>query len=332
MNDVAFGRPYQRAARVQTSVTGRNSAIVHAVCYECILTGSDTRDSACIRALGDTAHMRPCVHFTEATVMSVCQRGAEVLGNECTVTEVRAVRCSCTGVLDMRFALTASLVLLCASTTRGQSRVSPRIADSSMTTLMARVRREAGAPWQADIRRQIGTARSKMTLDAIADSLTLVSIDVDGTEQPRAAFAGAVRAVNALAWAGSNGPQRGRPYLGMLERMIAVHQRARSTYIRMLALDHMLISPTQHARAVEYVRQVAESSDSTAGFAVESLIRGSYGGGLIANQPSEAARLESVEALRALAAGGRVTDRQAAKALGSWIYVYPTQRPRRERR
>jgi hypothetical protein len=243
--------------------------------------------------------------------------------DECTVTEVL-------GVLMMRTARAALCLTLCAQAVLAQGRPSPRIADSSTTQLMARVRSQAGAPWLRDLLRHVGTPYPQSMIDRIADSLMTRALEATGNDQRSAVYMGAGRALNALAEAGTRGPRPGRPVAGMLDRLITVHQRSRSPTIRIFALDNMLVA-VDHARAVDYLRRVAESNDSTALFAIHFLISDSYGGSTFGVPPTDAARQHAVSALNALAAGGRVIDGRAAMALGSWVYMSTTQRPRSKR-
>jgi hypothetical protein len=234
-------------------------------------------------------------------------------------------------MLTMRMTRTVILVSVCTSSAVAQARVSAPSADSSVASIMARIARHPGAPWQQDILRQVGSAYPQATLDAIADSLVATAIDPAKVDARGKAHASAVNSVNGLAFAGSReGTGKGIPYTGMLDRMITVHRRAPAPFVRFLALDHMLISPA-HARAVDYVRQVAESSDGTASYAMEALIHNANGGNLMAVPVSAASRREAVLALQALARRGRVTDSKASAYLGSWISVYERDHPDRRR-
>jgi hypothetical protein len=183
---------------------------------------------------------------------------------------------------------------------------------------MARVGSRPGAVWLRDMLRQAITPYPQAKLDEIADSLMTRAMEPASADQKRAAYASAVDALNALVASGSRGPWNGRPYAGAFDRMIALHRRAPSLRIRARALSGMLASPS-HARAVGYLRDVAESSDVTAYDAVFLLISDANGGSWSGIQPTASQRQESIAAVKALQSRGRVTDTKAANILEGWI-------------
>lgn len=88
----------------------------------------------------------------------------------------------------------------------------------------------------------------------------------------------------------------------------------------------MLATP-YHSRAVEYLRRVAESRDSTAYHAIELLIADSYGGSWTGIPPTAAEREQTVSVLKALASSGRVTDIRGAQFLEIWVGRNRSERP-----
>jgi hypothetical protein len=84
--------------------------------------------------------------------------------------------------------------------------------------------------------------------------------------------------------AGATRGRSGHPYPGAFERLVTVHRRARAFYVRRTAVISMLV--TSHSRAVDYLRRVAESSDSTAVDAVELLKMDADGGSMAAITPT----------------------------------------------
>ena len=133
----------------------------------------------------------------------------------------------------------------------------------------------------------------------------------------------AVYAVLALLNAGSTRGVSGRPYAGAFDKLVRVHRHAASPDVRRRALSGMLVS--SHSRAVGYLRQVAESSDSSAFDAVDLLIIDANGGSPAAITPTAAEREASVSALKALASGGRVKDHSAATVLEFWMQRYRSE-------
>jgi hypothetical protein len=191
---------------------------------------------------------------------------------------------------------------------------------------MARVGSQAAPIWLRDVLRQDGAEYPNAKLDEIADSLLARAIDPASVQQRGEAHTRAVNALNLLAQAGGRASSKGRPYVGALDRMMAVHRRAPSRQIRARALGAMLVIPAR-SRAVDYLRDVAESTDSTAYDAVEFLITDANGGSWTAISPTVAEQQQSISALKALASGGRVTDDAAAKLLELWIQRYRSEHP-----
>jgi hypothetical protein len=192
----------------------------------------------------------------------------------------------------------------------------PPVADSSAARIMTRVGTQAEAPWLRDILRQSRRAHPKVKLDEIADSLVARATTPRGGEVRSEEYRLGVSAINALIQAGNGGPAEGQPYAGAFDRLITVHRTATSSNIRVRALVGLL-STSSHARAVAYLRSVAESSDSTAYNAIDFLITDANGGGAT-RTPTASERQESIATLKALASRGRVTDGRAAKLLGQW--------------
>jgi hypothetical protein len=219
----------------------------------------------------------------------------------------------------MRLPRTTLLLLGYAVTASAQARPRPAIADSSAARIMALVAAHPGVSWLQDILRTADAMYPQAKLDEIADSLVARAIDPAGVDDRRSeAYGRDVDAVNALGRAGRRWSSPDRPYAGMLDRLIAVHLRASSRRIRHRALIYMLSAP-EHERAVAYVRQVAESSDSTAYDAVRALIDDTNGGHGWGLPPTAAERQQSVAALKALAARGRVTNTVAKIHLENFV-------------
>jgi len=182
---------------------------------------------------------------------------------------------------------------------------------------MAHVGSRTDAVWLQDVLRQADTPGPQAKLDEIADSLTARATDPASAQPSSEANARAIYAVLSLLTAGASRGINGRPYTGAFDRLVKVHRQASSTDVRRRALAGMVV--TSHARAVAYLRGVAESSDTSAVDAVDLLILDANGGSLAAITPTAAERQASVAALKALASGGRVRDRSAATTLEFWI-------------
>lgn len=176
-----------------------------------------------------------------------------------------------------------------------------------------------------DILRQADAQYPTAKLDEIADSLVVRAVDPASARRGSEARRHAIDALNALVLAGSVAPLPGRPYAGALDRMIMVHQQAASRDVRALALGGMLATPSR-SRAFDYLRRIAESSDSTAYHAVEFLIVDA-GGGSWTGLPPTAERPESIAVLKALSSGGRVTDPRASRLLDGWVGYYRSKHP-----
>jgi len=217
------------------------------------------------------------------------------------------------------------LTILCAPAALAQGGTRLAIADSSVPRIMARVGSHPGAVWLRDILRQADAQYPTAKLDEIADSLVLRAVDPAGAQRGSEARRRAIDALNALVLAGSVAPLPGRPYAGAFDRMIMVHQQAASRDVRALALGGMLATPSR-SRALDYLRRVAESSDSTAYHAVEFLIVDA-GGGSLAGLPVTADRPESIAVLKALSSSGRVTDPRALRLLEGWVGYYQSKHP-----
>jgi hypothetical protein len=190
---------------------------------------------------------------------------------------------------------------------------------------MAHVGTQAAPVWLRDILRQADAQYPTAKLDEIADSLVLRAIDPASARRGSEARRSAINAINALVLAGSVASLPGRPYASAFDRMITVHQQAASRGVRARALGGMLATPS-HSRALDYLRRVAESSDSTAYHAVEFLIVDA-GGGSWTGLPVTAKRPESIAVLKALSSGGRVTDQRALMLLEGWVGHYRSQHP-----
>jgi len=207
-----------------------------------------------------------------------------------------------------------------------QGRGSPAVADSSPARIMAHVGNNAGAVWLLDILRQSEAQHPQAKLDEIADSLVARAIDPAAAQPTTSeAYRHAVDAINALMLAGISAPWNGRPYSGAFDRLVKVHRQAAAQGVRIRALAGMLVA--SHARGVDYLRQTAESSDSTAYDAAELLIVDANGGSSVAVTPTAAERQQSVSALKALASGGRVKDPRVATMLDVWIQRYRSEHP-----
>lgn len=211
----------------------------------------------------------------------------------------------------------ALFLVVSAPAASAQGRTSPAVADSSAARIMARVGSRTDAVWLRDLLRQADAQHPQATLDEVTDSLVARAVDPAAAQRESEANTRAVHAVLALLNAGSTRGVRGRSYAGAFDKLVMVHRQAASPDVRQRALAGMLVS--SHSRAVAYLRQVAESSDSSAFDAVDLLVSDADGGSLAAITPTAAERQESVSALKALASGGRVDDRRAATTLEFWM-------------
>jgi hypothetical protein len=210
----------------------------------------------------------------------------------------------------------------------GQIRARPAIADSSPARIMARVGPNTDAIWLRDILRQSGAEYSRAKLDELADSLLARAVDPRADVPRSEARTHALGAVNALAAAGSGGGLSGRPYAGALDRLFAVHQRASARAIRSHALAGMLNVSSDRSRAIDYLRRVAESDDATAYDAVEVLIADANGSGWGGVKPTPSQQQATISALRALAAGHRVTDQAGTRTLlENWVENHRSDHP-----
>jgi hypothetical protein len=218
-----------------------------------------------------------------------------------------------------------------ASTNRTNRAISAALNDRRSTEAIsaarssaARVGNQTDAIWLQDILRQSKAEYPRAKLDEIGDSLVARAIDPTSVQQQSAAHTRAAEALMTLWRAGRarNASSSGRPYAGAFDRMVTVHRQAPSHYIRAKALSTMLTSAS-HLRAVDYLREVAESGDSTAYEAMVSLIFDADGVNWTTTPPTASERQESISALKALAARGRVTDGRAAKLLRVWISENP---------
>jgi hypothetical protein len=227
-----------------------------------------------------------------------------------------------------RFSHTVLLSFACTHVAAAQQGERAAVLDSSSpASIMGRVGKSPGAYWFQDILRQTGAAYPATTRDALADSLVARAVDPAASNRQSAAYGMAGEAVYALARAGARWPKTGRRYDGMFDRMVTVHRRAMSPSVRRLALFAMLES-TQHTRAIAYLRQVAESDDSTAYSAIDALNREASGPGVAGEDLATAAeREQSRAALFALWARRRVTNRMAYESLAMWIAWYQSHHP-----
>lgn len=136
-----------------------------------------------------------------------------------------------------------------------------------------------------------------------------------------------LEATGALTMSGSGGPLGGQPYAGAIDRLIAIHRKAVAPDIRQRALAGMLSVSSARARALDYLRDVAESGDSTAYDAVEFLITDAGGGSWGGVRPTTVQQQESVATLKELVARRRVTTRMAAHLLDGWFATFQSRNP-----
>lgn len=208
----------------------------------------------------------------------------------------------------------------------GQVRGRPAVADSSPARIMARVGAHADVAWLTNILRQSGATYSQVKLKEIADSLVARGIDARAADPRSDAYTRAVAAIDALADAGSANTEAGHPYVGALDRLIAVHQQATKVAIRAYALQDML-NLADRPRAIAYLQKVAESADVTADFAVDALIVDSNGSGSAGEKRTPSEQQATIAALNALAARHRVTNLEARRMLAVWIAQHPSSGP-----
>lgn len=224
----------------------------------------------------------------------------------------------------LRLSRAALFLIVSAPASSAQVGTRLAVADSSAAQIMARVGNQTDAIWLQDILRQSRAEYPRAKLDEIGDSLVARAIDPTSVQQKSAAHTRAAEALMTLWRAGRarNASSSGRPYAGAFDRLVTVHRRAPSRYIRWKALSAMLTS-SAHSRAVDYLREVAESSDSTSYEAMQFLISDAGGVNWTSIPPTASERQESISALKALGARGRVTDGRAATLLRVWISQNP---------
>lgn len=241
--------------------------------------------------------------------------------------ELPAERHSCRGVLTMNTHRLSLVFLVASSPAFSQVvRARPAVADSSVVRIMARVGQHGGAAWLQDVLRQTNDPHdSPAKLDEIADSLVGRATDPRQARADSPAHMMASEAVGTLVMASVNGVPGGHAYRGSLERLILVHRRAPASDVRARALGGLLSLASPRARAIAYLRNVAESTDPTAHNAMGFLIEDANGGGAVL--PTAAQQQESVAALKAMAAANRVTDRKALELLGGWLATTQPHKP-----
>lgn len=224
----------------------------------------------------------------------------------------------------LRLSRAALFLIISAPASSAQVGTRLAIGDSSAAQIMARVGNQTHALWLQDILRQSKAEYPRAKLDEIGDSLVARAIDPTSVQQKSAAHTRAADALMTLWRAGRarNASLSGRPYAGAFDRMVTVHRQAPSHDIRAKVLSLMLTS-SAHLRAVDYLREVAESSDPTSYVAIVSLIFDADGVNGTSSPPTASERQESISALKALAARGRVTDGRAAALLRVWISENP---------
>lgn len=223
------------------------------------------------------------------------------------------------------FRATVLFVVICSTAVLAQGRTSPAIADSSAARIMTRLGSQTTAVWLQNVLRQTEVRYPQAKLDEIGDSLARRAIDPASIQENSEAYTRALNAVLALLQAGIVRSPNGRPYAGAYDRLLTVHRQAQPRLVRRWALIGMLAS--SHSSAVDYLRRVAESNDSTAVDAVELLVTDANGGSMVAVTPTPPERQESVSALKALVKGGRVTERRATEFLELWQQRYRAQHP-----
>jgi hypothetical protein len=223
----------------------------------------------------------------------------------------------------MRPSQALTLLMVFAYPAMGQVRTRPAIADSSPARIMTRVGPDADALWLRDILRQSGAQYPQAKLDQIADSLVARAVDSRATVPRSDARTRALKAVNAISAAGSDGALTGRPYAPALDRLITVHRTAPGRDVRAHALAGMLNISSDRPRAIEYLRRVAESTDPTAYDAVEVLIADANGQGWGGVKSTASQQQQSIMALRALGSAHRVSNQAAATLLDVWIGNHP---------
>ena len=224
----------------------------------------------------------------------------------------------------LRLSRAALFLIIGAPASSAQVGTRLAVGDSSAAQIMSRAGNQTDAIWLQEILRQSKAEYPRAKLDEIGDSLVARAIDPTSVQQQSAAHTRAAEALMTLWRAGRarNASSSGHPYAGAFDRMVTIHRRAPSRVISAKALSTMLTT-LSHLRAVDYLREVAESSDSTSYDAMVSLIFDADGVNWTTSPPTASERQESISALKALAARGRVTDGRAAALLRVWISEHP---------
>jgi hypothetical protein len=202
-----------------------------------------------------------------------------------------------------------------------------RLSDSSVAVIMRHV--GARLDHQAmllSILRGVDGVYSRAKRDEVADSLAARAIANradGGSVQDSAQYGAAARAVMVLGRSGMDrtpaldSSSQGQLYEGALDRLIRVHRSAPARAIRSRALAAMLRQPDR-ARALGYVRSVAESPGEPAADAIQRLIEDATGF-TEPPKPTPAQRDESLAVLRDLSTNRRVSNPDAARNLATWL-------------
>ena len=219
----------------------------------------------------------------------------------------------------MRTALVGltALVIATAHTSEAQAVHRPAVADSSARQIMAHVGRASGAVWLRDVLRQADGNIPSAKLDEIADSLAARAIAGRDGRVDSASFQLGTESTSSIALAGMPTTARGTPYPGALERLIRIHQHARSNSIRIQALAVMPSMPDR-TRAIGYLADLAASRDATAVDAVQLLITDANGDSWGGIRPSLAGREQSAQALRNLSSHP-IASWRVRQLLEGWI-------------
>jgi hypothetical protein len=225
-------------------------------------------------------------------------------------------------MLTTRLAILPGILGSAASSLLAQNTPRPAFADSSAARIMVHVGTQPEAPWFRDILRQKSASYPQAKLDELADSLVSRANDPRAIQTDTSRYRAAGAGVGVLVLAGSRAALGGKPYAGAAARLIQIHRAAPDLSIRREALGGLL-SGTDRAQALQYLRDDAESNDETASSAVEFLIIDANGDGIGGIPPTAAQSQASATVLRELASRGRVTKSTAVYLLKSWIAAHP---------
>lgn len=187
------------------------------------------------------------------------------------------------------------------------------LADSSSAVIMAHLNSRTETSWFVHIMRQSRRPIAASKLNELADSLAARAI----VNRPSDMGVGMLTPTGFIALAGDRGLPKGTPYTGALDRLIRIYQKATDYGVRTTALAAML-GVVGRERALDYLKTVATSNDSTSWYAINVLTIDASGGRLYGPSPSPSESNQSDAILRSLYRSGQVRNPEAKRFLTEW--------------